>query len=456
MVDMQDTLSPQIAVLGSVFIEPKLVGEMLSRVQPEDFLSDTYRTVYFAIRSLFTAGEPVDLVTVRCKLDGTGDSQWGRLLMEIIDLTPTAANIWEYAALMKEKSRVYRAREIGGTIQSCADMEQIREQTATLNGLLSDRPGVQRMDMEQLLLDFYERHGSGKAREYLSWGYDKLNDGLYTELGDMVVIGGYPSAGKTALAISFAWHMAERYRVGFYSLETNQYKLADRLMANLARIDMPTIKRGTISETQWAGLTEIAPTLRRRTLELIQAGGMTVEDIQADALAHGYQIIFVDYLQLIVCQGYNRTEQVSNISIGLHQLAQRHNITVVALSQLSRPEKKGEEDKAPTMASLRESGQIEQDADAVMLLYLEEPQRPAKSRRVLKVAKNKEGERGLLYLVFDGEYQRFRESAIETPAPAAREHRHSRPRQLTWAELNAGPPEEDPFPDPPKEAQHGA
>ena len=455
MVDMQDPLSPQIGVLGSVLIAPELAGEMLSRVSPEDFLSDTYRQIYYAIRSLFAEGETVDPVTVRCKLGGVEGDQWGKLLLEMMELTPTAVNIWEYAGRMKEQARLYRINTLGGQLQSCVDMEQARAHIAGLNGLLSDRPGVQRMNMEQLLLDFYERHGSGQARTYLTWGYDKLNEGLYTELGDMVVLGGYPSAGKTALAISFAWHMAERYRVGFYSLETNQYKLADRLMANLARIDMPTIKRGSISEEQWAALTEITPQLRKRTLELIQAGGMTVEDIQADALARGYQVIFVDYLQLIVCQGHNRTEQVSRISIGLHQLAQRHNITVVALSQLSRPEKKGDEDMAPTMASLRESGQIEQDADAILLLYLEEPQRPTKSRRVLKVAKNKEGERGLLYLVFDGEYQYFRKSAIETPAPAAREHRHSRPRQLTWAELNAGPPEEDPFPDPPKEVQHG-
>ena len=302
------------------------------------------------------------------------------------------------------------------------DDEQEQKCMSQLNGLRVDRRGIRRMDMSQMLLAFAERH-SGEPVAYMTWGQPKLDAGTYTEMGDMVVLGGYPSAGKTALAVSMAYHQARTHRVGFYSLETNQYKLADRLVANLAGIEMPTIKRNGISEEEWGRFAACSDRIRTHQLELIEASGMSVQDIQADALARRYEIVYIDYLQLVEpeTRKTNRTEQVSGISRGLQQLAHGHGMLVVALSQLSRADKAGEDKLVePTMSDLRESGQIEQDADAILLLYLEEPGRPDKSRRVLKVAKNKEGTRGRIYLVCDGQYQRFRESALEEPAPAAK------------------------------------
>lgn len=443
MVNMSDTLSAQVGVLGSMLIEPALVGEVLSKVREDDFLSGKCRLVFQAFRSLFTAGEAADAISVRAKLGGPADGEWSRYLQELMELTPTARNVWEYVRLMKEQAQVAKLNELGGLLTACTDMDKGKKYISQLNALLSERPGIQRMNMEQLLVNFYERQS--QEHVYLSWGLNKLDDRLYAELGDMIVVGGYPSAGKTALAVAFAWHMAREYRVGFYSLETNQYKLADRLIANLAGIDLSAIKQGQISEEEWARLAELSPHIRPRKLDLIPAGGMTVEDIQADALSRRYQIVFVDYLQLIVSRGYNRQEEVARTSVGLHQLAQSNGITVVALSQLSRPDRKGEDEVAPTMASLRESGQIEQDADAIMLLYLEEPKRPTESRRVLRIAKNKEGERGLMYLVFDGEHQRFRESAIEGPAPEA-EPAHRKKPPAWWRKKYDGDPIDDPWP----------
>ena len=133
----------------------------------------------------------------------------------------------------------------------------------------------------------------------------------------------------------------------------------------------------------------------------------------------------------------NRTEQVSGISRGLQQFAHRTGRMVVALSQLTRAEHSAKNEQIePTMSDLRESGQIEQDADAIMLLYLEDPSRPDESRRVLKVAKNKEGTRGRIYLVFNGQYQRFRESAIDEPAPRKVARRQAKSSQMTWEDLS--------------------
>ena len=424
-----DKLSAQVAVLGSLLIDDRLVGQALERIRPEDFLTPKCRMVFEAIRALFVEGRPTDAVTVRSRLGGREGDGWTQYLMELMELTPTAANIWEYASIMRAQARKARQNELARMLMEAEDDEQEQKCMTQLNSLRVDRRGVQRMDMAQMLLAFADRH-SGEPVAYMTWGLPKLDAGTYTEMGDMVVLGGYPSAGKTALAVAMAYHQAKTHRVGFYSLETNQYKLADRLIANLAGIEMPTIKRNEISEEEWGRFAACSDRIRGHSLELIEASGMSVQDIQADALARRYEIVYIDYLQLVEpeTRKTNRTEQVSGISRGLQQLAHGHGMLVVALSQLSRADKAGEDKLVePTMSDLRESGQIEQDADAILLLYLEEPGRPDKSRRVLKVAKNKEGTRGRIYLVFDGQYQRVRESALEEPAPAAKRQTCKRP-----------------------------
>lgn len=415
VASQQDKLAAQVAVLGSLLIDPQLTGEALERVRAEDFTTPKCRMVYQAIRALFAEGKPTDPVTVRAKLGGQPGDDWDQYLLELVEVTPTAANLWEYADLMREQARMDNMAQLAALLQAAPDLEQARGYIRQLNDLLVDRRGIQRMDMSQLLLTFTDRH-SGQPVEYMTWGLPKVDAGTYVEMGDMVVLGGYPSAGKTALAVSMAYHQAKRHRVGFYSLETNRHKLADRLVANLAEIEMPAIKDNQMTEAQWQRVADQSDRMLARQLELIEASGMTVQDIQADALARRYEIVYVDYLQLVEPESrrVNRTEQVSGISRGLQQLAHQRGMLVVALSQLSRAEHTGKHEQVePTMSDLRESGQIEQDADAIMLLYLEEPNRPEKSRRVLKIAKNKEGTRGRIFLVFDGPFQRFRESAVE-------------------------------------------
>ena len=430
-----DMLSAQVAVLGSMLIEPKLVGETLERVQEEDFLTPRCRMVYQAIRSAFVEGKPADIVTIRSRLGAKDGDGWTEYLLELMDLTPTAANIWEYVTILREQAREAKVVELAKRMLESPDRAQ--EYIAQLNGLMVERQGVQRMDMAQMLLAFADRH-TGNPVPYMTWGLPKVDAGTYVEMGDMVILGGYPSTGKTALAVSMAYHQAKDHRVGFYSLETNQYKLADRLMANLAWIEMPFIKRNQISEEGWQRVAERSESIRARNLDLIEASGMSVQDIQADAMARRYEIVYIDYLQLIEPESrkINRTEQVSGISRGLQQLAHGTGRLVVALSQLSRAEYTGKKEPVePTMSDLRESGQIEQDADAIMLIYLEDPTRPEGSRRVLKVAKNKEGTRGRIYLVFDGQYQRFRESALDEPAPAKPKRREPEYKQAALYDL---------------------
>lgn len=436
---IQDMEAAQEAVLGSLLISPELVGEVLAKVQDQDFISPKHRMTYQAIRQLFVTGQKVDPVLLLPLLGAAEQQPWRDYLLDLMDRTPTAANIWAYVSVLKEGARLYHMRLVGERLSQSVDMEDAAKCLADGNTLMVDKPGLCYVTMEQALLNFYERHKSKK--EYLTWGLDRLNDRLFVDKGDFVVLGGYASAGKTLLAIQFAWHWAKQGRkVGFYSLETGDAKLEDRLIAYNMRIDFGKIKRSELTEDDYKALAMAAQRLIQPTLEWVPASGMTVDEIRSSALSRGYDAIFIDYLQLI--QGdkrRSRTEEVAGISIGLHQMSQSTGITVVALSQLSRPEKGGDGVKAPTLASLRESGQIEQDADVVMLLYKEED--TPNSRRVLHVAKNKEGEQGKIYLAFDGAHQRLSESAVD--APIQQKRREPECKQVQFTEVMDSP--DNPF-----------
>lgn len=433
----------QVGVLGSILLDPGLVGQVLPQVRAENFTSPVYRTIYQAITGLFLEGKAVDPVLVRERLSGIGAI--GETLYQIMTLTPTAANVEEYITELKKQAALSALREIGQRLETVPELEEAQELVDRANGVFSARSGVERLSARQLVEDFMDRHGEGRHPDYLTWSLPKLDDRMYTEPGDLVLLGGYPSAGKTALALRFAWHMARKLRVGFYSLETKVSKLGDRSVAAIAGIDMGAIKRSALSDADWTKLADQAESMAGCTLDLIPAGGMTVQDIQADALAHRYQVIYLDYVQLV--KGHkagNRTEIVTGISIELHQLAQTHGITVVALSQLSRAKTTtGGEEVAPTMSSLRESGQLEQDADAILLLYKENPDK-LNSRRVLYMAKNKEGEIGKIYLDFYGQTQTFQESdntgavvsALSAEGQKAkRRMREPKGQQMSWEEL---------------------
>ncbi len=436
---VEDQLLSQEAVVGSMLLDSRVIGEALESLREEDFLSARCRLLFRAVKDLFSNGEKVDPVTVLGKLGASGDNEMRGYLLQLMEVTPTSANVMEYAKLVREQARRARRRELGRLLQEEDDDEKAVRYIAQLNELSVERRGVRRLSMEEALLSFMDRHST--PHQYLTWGMSKLDQGMYIDPGDMVVLGGYPSAGKTALAVSFAYHHAEHLRVGFYSLETNQYKLADRLISNIARVELSRIKLGTMDEEDWKSVAEESDRMGAHNLDLIEASGMSVQDIRADALAHRYQAVYVDYLQLIEPENRReiRQEQVAGISRGLQRLAHGSGILVVALSQLSRQKREGA-DKVlePTMADLRESGQVEQDADAVMLLYLERPQEPDTSRRILKIGKNKEGTRGRVFMVFDGQYQRFRQSELDEPADRPNIRRNAperRDRQETFWDI---------------------
>ena len=405
VISSQDWLDAQVGVLGSVMISPELAAKVLAETSEEDYTGQCL-SVYRAIKSLFMAGKPADIVLIREKLG----EPYTPVLMQMMEVTPTAANIDYYIAACRERGRLLRIRELGQQMQEAEDLDAASELLEKANKTMVKRTGVRIVTMQDALTSFFERHEG--AKDYLPWPIEGLQDKLYAEAGDFIVLGGYPSDGKSALALQMAYHMSSTKRVGFFSFETSDRKLFDRMMASVARIPMDRIKINDLSDKDWEDAAKVSGEISARNLEYIPASGMTVSDIQAISYAQRYDVIFVDYLQLVNGRGKDRFSVVTDISIGLHTMAQSTGIAVIALAQLSRPERKAQDKitPPPTLSSLRESGQIEQDADIVFMLYRPNFNQPT---RELMILKNKEGRLGRLMLDFDGQYQTFSRSKAD-------------------------------------------
>lgn len=436
--DTSNALMYQVSVIGSLLIDEKCIGATLAELPPEDFLSDVYRTIYQAIRTLFTAGQTVDPVTVLGALGKDSGEGWYEIIKQCLDATPTAANVGEYTRLLRETARLYRSRQVGARLAEVNGLDDVPALLSELSAQMVERSGVKVTTMAEGLARFVERHKA--TPEYFRWGLAELDERLYIGRGKFVILGGYASDGKTALALSCAWEMAKTQRVGFYSLETDDGTLMDRLISSVTKIEMGRIKKSELTQEDYDDVARVSGNVISRNLELVLAAGMTAADIAAHAQSRRYDVIYVDYVQLIRSDRprSSRTEQITAISIDLHTAAQSTGITIVGLSQLTRPEKSNGSRVAPSMSSLRESGQLEQDADAVILLYREKPD-TQDSRRVLKIAKNKEGEVGYSYLAFDGATQTFRRHYNQNPPPKPKK-KEPEYKQVELAELPSSTP----------------
>lgn len=405
MANAQQWLDAQNSVLGAALIESKVVPQVVHQTGPEDYSAQN-RTIYEAMRQLFLAGKPVDPVTVASVVG----KEYQGYLIQLMEITPTAANVDQYIALCHEQSRIARVQELASQILQTESWDKVAPLLEQAGKLNVDKRDLKITTMQAGLTSFFDRH-SKKNVEYLTWPLQDLNDRLYAEPGDFIIIGGYPSAGKSAWSLQCAWHWAKTRRVGFFSLETSSEKLFDRQMAAVAGFDMGDIKRNRLSDDQWSRLGSQSTEIIGRNLELVNAAGMTAADIRAVTMMRRYQIIIIDYVQLLqghMGRGENRTALVTEISIALHTMAQSLGVTVVGLSQLSR-QTKDQRGKAPDMSDLRESGQLEQDADLIMMLSMSQGENPDGDRD-LRIRKNKEGTCPAIKLAFDGAHQLFRKA----------------------------------------------
>lgn len=433
MVNWEDA---QIAVIGSALIDPDCVPLLMSELRPED-LTGNWRSLYETIVELKLRGAAIDPVTVLHK----AGEQYRADVLRAMQETPTAANAAAYAAICKERSRLTRISSLGIRMTEAATLDDARELLQQAQAVAVEQAGSGAVDMNAALSSFFERHQKGEHK-YISVGLPALDERLTLDAGDVLVLGGYPSDGKTALMLQWCWRIAGELPVGIFSFETSADKLMDRLVTQaVPGMQFTKVKRGKLDAKDWKAVTAEIPEITRRRLQIVEAAGMTAADVLGVALAKGFRVIAIDYVQLIspgtVRKGGTRAEEVAEISKALALMARRHKLLVIELSQLQRPQKSRDgKTPAPTLSSLRESGQLEQDADVVALLYRTGESETAP--RNLFIAKNKEGRRGLIALRFNGERQTFAYIAPPDIPPelqaASRNRKEAEKNQMTMEE----------------------
>ena len=432
VISEKRALVAEHAVLGSLLIDAdKIAPALFSTVKASDFTYKENQMIFLAARTLFREGKPIDGVTVRGALTAASvlqETDVSAYLVQLMEVTPTSANWREYAAIMREQSTLVKIRNLGYALTSSTSLDDCRPIVAELSDALSARSGVKVYTGEDLIESFLNYLGDASENpnagvEYVRYGFPALDDGIFTELGDVVVIGGYPSDGKTALALNLAWRMAQKFKVCFFSLETNVQKIRDRWASYALPFDFNKVKRlryNPLSGSDWEQIAGNVTTLSRYgdgkakfNFNVIEAAGMSASDIQSISRAYGFQVIFIDYIQEVepdTRRRYGtRNDELAAISRSMHIFAQSTKTAVFELSQLNRSNSNtgNAKKRDPHLDSLRESGQLEQDADAVFLLYRQSPDDPSDAQRILRIAKNKEGRLGSFYLDFDTSTQTF-------------------------------------------------
>ena len=405
---MDVELSAQTAVIGSMLIDTSCVPALMSQLEPDDFPDATNRHIFEAFRSLYLANKTIDPVTVLAEL---GSDAYSPTLADMMRLPPTSANCEEYARILRDSSQLRAIQQACWRIGSSEhmDLAQARELLAdTAMLLVTSGSRIKRYKYTELIHRFLDRQNSDAPRDFLDFGIPVLNKRVHVSKGDFVILGAYSSVGKTAFALQLGLSVAKHgKRVGFYSYETNEEHAGDRMVANDADVDLQRIKEKKLSGADINRIIYAGQRSELYPFELIESARMNTADLRLDILSHRYEVVFLDYVQLVPGKGTERKDVVQQVSMDLHSMCQELGVTIIALSQVTLPPLK--EDKSRRwicMQDLRESKQLLQDGETILLLDLEHPQNRA-SDRVLIIDKNKDGPTGNFFLTFDARHMRF-------------------------------------------------
>ena len=447
------------AVLGAMLIDPACIGPVLAALGNQDFPYSAQRVVFQAIRALFRQGGPVDAVLVAGKLAEAGFDRRD-YLAQLIETTPTSANVLAYAQQLKSASTVLRLRDVGMRLANARTADEAGALLDEANRLRVQKPGVREVTFSQAYEQFFDRHDGETAVTSLTWDIAQLNDVLQVQPGHLVVLGAYPGVGKTAFALQNAVGFTKLGPVGYYSFESTSGQIYDRHVARTALLDAGKIKKNQLTESEYAEILELKPQLAGPPVTLIDAAGMTAEDVTAHAQARHFRTVIVDYIQKVrgaaASQYRGRVpteyERVTAASSAFQNFAVQTETAVVLLSQMTRPAKVTQKYKdpekgwqvmsltpPPTLSSLRASGQLEQDADVVLLMWREDDESKT-SPRVLQIAKNRHGEAmDKVRLEFDGAHMQFRRIEARYTPPRSGKGKSVAPEDSgqteLWAEL---------------------
>ena len=429
---MPHSLEGEQAVLGSMLIDPECIKDVMDKLQPGDFYLRQNREIFEAIYSMFSYARPVDGITVAEELrkNGTYDEQTTRrYLAELMEITPTSANVMEYVKIVRDKA-LLRGVAIAASEITAMVQEGIGTAAGTLDAaeqkIFAVRRGQSAQDMvpiSRVLPDVLERLGEmTESQDHmpgLSSGFSAV-DAKITGLNksDLLLLAARPGMGKTSFALNIALNVARSSRktVAIFSLEMSAEQLVTRILSGEALVENYRLRTGNLRETDWQKIAAAASVLNQLDIRvddnpMLSAADMNAKCRRLDNLG----LVVIDYLQLMTSagdkgnRGENRQQVVSDISRMMKIMAKELNVPVICLSQLSRANEK-RDDKRPMLSDLRESGAIEQDADIVMFLYRDDYYNEDSEKHNIAeciIAKNRHGETGKVELRWMPEYTQF-------------------------------------------------
>ena len=413
------SLEAEQAVLGSMLIDSRCVAEVIGMVRPDDFFLQQNKDIYETIYTMFNYAETIDPVTVLEKLKqrGVGDDKLASYLMQLMEITPTAANVMQYAGIVRDKALMRNLAVAAGDIRetvfegvgTASEILEVAEKKIynLRNGNSDD--SLQHIGM--VLVNVFERLDELSQSDSLIPGLstglrdlDKKINGL--NKSDLLLIAARPGMGKTSIALNIALAVAKKTdkTVAFFSLEMSREQLAMRLLANESFVDNQKLVTGDLNEEEWTKLGIASSALSQTDIRVDDNPAISVAEMKAKCRRlDNLGLVLIDYLQLMTSAGMgqtsnnaNRVQVVSDISRALKIMAKELNVPVVCLSQLSRANE-SRTDKRPMLSDLRESGAIEQDADEVIFIYRDDyynPDTEEKNVAEIIVAKNRHGETG--------------------------------------------------------------
>ncbi len=434
LFEQKTPYSPQAeqAVIGAMLIDPACIADVLNKAKSEDFYLETNRDIFDTIYNMYIYGRTIDPVTVldQLRVRGVAKDSSQSYLMELMQVTPTAANVMKYVEILREQALLRQLLHVGNDItqmvqegagEADAMLEAAEQkiyalrQGRTVGGLVKISTVIQ--DVYNTISDA----GAGEANiPGLPTGLTDLdNTILGLNKGDLVLIASRPGMGKTSIALNIAKHVAKTSSktVAVFSLEMSREQLATRLLAGESLVDSQKLLTGQLSSAEWQRIGEAASTLSETDIRIDDNPSLSVAEMNSQCRRlDNLGLVVIDYLQLmqsaggkITYSGENRTQMVSDISRMMKIMAKELNIPLVCLSQLSRANE-ARTNKRPVLSDLRESGAIEQDADIVIGLYRDgyydrECQNPNDAEAI--ILKNRHGELKTIPLMWLPEYTSY-------------------------------------------------
>jgi len=434
-----NSVEAEQSVLGGLLLENEALDRIADILNQADFYRHDHRLIYTHIAKLIEQNRPADIVTVAESLENSAElSSVGGIayLGALAQNTPTAANIRRYAEIVRERSIMRKLVEVGSGIAESAYNPQGRDAQQLLDEAEakifqiaeSGNRGSQGFVNIQTLLPqvadridyLYQRENQGSVTG-IPTGFDDLDERTSGfQPGDLIIVAGRPSMGKTAFSLNIAENVAldTKKAVAVFSMEMGATQLATRMIGSVGRLDQHRMRNGNLEDEDWARLTTALGKLNDAPIFIDEGAGLSSFDVRARARrlhrqTGGLGLIVVDYLQLMAGTSgrasENRATEISEISRSLKSLAKELDVPVVALSQLNRSVEQ-RPDKRPVMSDLRESGAIEQDADLILFIYRDEvynPDSEDKGTAEIIIAKQRNGPIGRVRLTFLGQHTRF-------------------------------------------------